>query len=553
MATVSQSIHVAQTLDGPVEHVAPEKKAAVHAAPQLINGSGLGLSAETEALLTDRLRAAGLIMFAALGLFLIRRLFELDTIDQPLEWVAFGMHAAVTALCGMIGLRLCVRCPKAMAHVRLIELLLFGSAALYFIVLGYSFLLHGARHGFIAPISPMWIILIFTYALLIPNTWQRAAIVNSTFAAMGFGTWFYVYQTCPNFQALTAGNPELRPGTMEVALVMTIAAMTATWGVYTIGRLRRQAFEARQLGQYRLKRLLGEGGMGEVYLAEHMMLKRPCAIKLIRPEKAGDQLAIERFEREVQSTARLTHWNTVEIFDYGHAADGTFYYVMEYLPGLTMDQVVKMHGPMSAARTVYLLSQVCDALVEAHGEDLVHRDVKPANIFVAHRGGVSDVAKLLDFGLVKPMTANNDLDLTRDGTVTGSPLYLSPEQALGDTPDHRSDIYSLGAVAYFLLTGEAPFRGDTAMKILLAQANEQPTPPSDLIEDVPADLEEIILRCLQKDRNDRFDDVQDLGDALRQCSVGDLWDRHQAKRWWKSNGCPDKKKLDEDVLNLVCV
>src|SRR5690606_32080465 len=134
-------------------------------------------------------------------------------------------------------------------------------------------------------------------------------------------------------------------------------------------------------GQYRLKRLLGSGGMGEVYLAEHMLLKRPCAIKLIRPEKAGDRLAIDRFEREVQLTARLTHWNTVEIFDYGHAEDGTFYYVMEYLPGLTLEQVVRMHGPMPASRAVYLLTQVCDALNEAHQASLVHRDVKPANIF----------------------------------------------------------------------------------------------------------------------------------------------------------------------------
>ncbi|QDV58318.1 serine/threonine protein kinase [Rosistilla oblonga] len=552
MATVSESIHIAQTLDGPVEQVA-QPKAVVCAAPQLVAGSGLGLSAETESLLAERLRAAGLIIFVALGAFLVRRIFEIGSIDTRLEWVAFVLHAVVTAICGTIGLRLCMNCSKMVTHVRLTELLLFGSTAVYFVVLGYTFLLHGARNGFIAPISPMWIILIFTYSLLIPNSWQRAAVVNSCFAAMGFGTWLYVYQTCPFFQAMTAGNPEIRPGTVEVALILSIAATAATWGVYTIGRLRRQAFEARQLGQYRLKRLLGSGGMGEVYLAEHMMLKRPCAIKLIRPEKAGDQLAIERFEREVQLTAKLTHWNTVEIFDYGHAADGTFYYVMEYLPGLTMEQVVKMHGPMPASRAAFLLSQVCDALVEAHGESLVHRDVKPANIFVAHRGGVSDVAKLLDFGLVKPMTQNDNLDLTRDGTVTGSPLYLSPEQALGDTPDHRSDIYSLGAVAYFLLTGQPPFEGSTPMKILLAQANEQPIPPSELVDDVPADLEEIVLRCLQKDRNNRFADVQELGDAIRQCSAGDLWDRNQAKRWWKSNGCPDKKKLDDDVLNLVCV
>ena len=201
--------------------------------------------------------------------------------------------------------------------------------------------------------------------------------------------------------------------------------------------------------------------MGEVYLAEHQLLKRPCAIKLIRPDRAGDPRALARFEREVRTTARLSHPNTVEIYDYGRTEDGTFYYVMEYLSGLSLADLVERHGPLPPGRAIYLLRQACGALAEAHAAGLVHRDLKPANIFAARRGGLHDVAKLLDFGLVLP-TAEPVAPPSSAGTATiaGSPLYMAPEQATGDArPDARSDLYGLGAVAYYLLTGRAPFEG----------------------------------------------------------------------------------------------
>ena len=246
---------------------------------------------------------------------------------------------------------------------------------------------------------------------------------------------------------------------LEVPMLLVLSCVIAVWGVRTMGRLRRQAFEARQLGQYRLKQLLGAGGMGEVHLAEHVLLKRPCALKLIHPDKAGNPNTLARFEREVQATARLSHWNTVEIFDYGRTDDGTFYYVMEYLPGLNLHQLVEMFGPLPAERAIHLLMQTCDALSEAHAKGLVHRDIKPGNIFAANRGGVFDVAKLLDFGLVKPIADWGDSAVTQDGMVAGSPLFMSPEQATADSVDARSDIYSLGATAYFLLHGPRPVRG----------------------------------------------------------------------------------------------
>src|SRR5256885_2896070 len=196
--------------------------------------------------------------------------------------------------------------------------------------------------------------------------------------------------------------------------------------------------------------------MGEVYFAEHQLLKRPCAIKLIRPSLSQQARVLARFELEVRATARLSHWNTVEVYDYGRTDDGTFFYVMEYLPGLSLAELVERHGPLPPERVIYLLRQACQALREAHGMGLIHRDIKPANIFAAQRGGLHDVTKLLDFGLAKRKAEAPAMQLSQHGSITGSPLYMSPEQASGQRADHRSDIYALGAVAYFLLTGYAP-------------------------------------------------------------------------------------------------
>jgi serine/threonine-protein kinase len=332
-------------------------------------------------------------------------------------------------------------------------------------------------------------------------------------------------------------------------MLMTLCAVIAVWGVHTIGTLRRAAFEAKQLGQYRLKQRIGQGGMGQVYLAEHVLLKRPCAIKLIRPDKAGDAQSLARFEREVKATAKLTHWNTVEIFDYGRTDDGTFYYVMEYLPGLNLGQLVEMHGALPADRVIHLLMQTCDALAEAHRKNLIHRDIKPGNIFAANRGGVYDVAKLLDFGLAKPLVDMGDSALTQEGTITGSPLFMSPEQASGEgQPDARSDIYSLGAVAYYLLAGSPPFDGLNALKVMIAHVSKEPTPLSERNGSVPDDLNDVVMRCLLKDPQDRFQDAESLREALADCRDAGNWSREQARSWWENYGCPNKKALDREVF-----
>ena len=259
--------------------------------------------------------------------------------------------------------------------------------------------------------------------------------------------------------------------------------------------------------------------MGEVYLAEHLLMKRPCAIKIIRPEKTGNRRVLARFEREVRATAKLSHWNTIDIFDYGRAADGTFYYVMEYLPGLSLAQMVDSYGPLAPERVIFLLSQTCDALSEAHAAGLIHRDIKPANIFVARRGGHYDVAKLLDFGMVKPMGGIESVDLSIEGSITGSPLFMSPEQALGTRePDVRSDIYSLGVVGYFLLSGRPPFESQRPIQVLFSHANQKPVPLSIVAREVPKDLESVIMRCMEKQPEDRYQSAAELAPLCRLAS-----------------------------------
>jgi serine/threonine-protein kinase len=321
------------------------------------------------------------------------------------------------------------------------------------------------------------------------------------------------------------------------AMILLLLAVGSTFGARTISRLRRQVAEARQLGQYRLRRRIGAGGMGTVYLAEHQLLKRPCALKLIRPEDTADPKALERFEREVQLTATLSHPNTVEIYDYGRAEDGTYYYVMEYLPGMSLADLVEQHGPLPPGRVVYLLRQVCLALREAHAAGLIHRDVKPSNIFAARRGGMDDVAKLLDFGLVQPAASTPAAHLSGEGQILGTPLFMSPEQARGGRElDERSDIYSLGAVAYHLLTGRPPFNQGGGIGVMIAHTHDPVPPPSLIRAGIPDDLERVVLQCLAKAPADRFADAGGLERALGECTCAGDWGPEQAARWWRGVG-----------------
>jgi serine/threonine-protein kinase len=293
---------------------------------------------------------------------------------------------------------------------------------------------------------------------------------------------------------------------------------------------------ARKLGQYQLKQRLGEGGMGEVYFAEHVLLRRPCAVKVIRPSQAGDPDTLQRFLREVQVTATLTHPNNIQIFDYGQASDGTVFYAMEYLSGLNLDELVRRHGPLPPRRANFVLRQLCGALAEAHAISLIHRDIKPSNVILCQRGGLHDVVKLLDFGLARMQsTETAGRTLTQAELIFGTPAFMSPEQASGKKQlDERSDIYSLGALAYFLVIGQPPFVRDSVVETLNAHINEEAVPLRSSRHDLLEDFESIVLRCLAKRPGERFSTVSDVQQALLTCGQND-WTELEAAAWWNGH------------------
>ena len=300
--------------------------------------------------------------------------------------------------------------------------------------------------------------------------------------------------------------------------------------------LQKATLTAKQLGQYALEEKLGAGGMGTVYKARHAMLCRPTAVKLLNVDTMSDA-AIVRFEREVQLTSSLTHPNTVAVFDYGRTPDGIFYYAMEYLDGLNLDDLVKRFGPLPEARLVHLLTQICGSLAEAHAAGLVHRDIKPANIFLTCRGGMRDFVKVLDFGLVKALEGDEQANVTSPNAITGTPLYLSPEAVNNPSQvDARTDVYALGAVAYFLLTGTPVFTGSTVMEICMKHVKDPAEPPSvRLGKPVSPALEALILQCLAKAPSDRPRDAADLLHKLEACAIEGTWTASDAVTWWASH------------------
>jgi serine/threonine-protein kinase len=314
------------------------------------------------------------------------------------------------------------------------------------------------------------------------------------------------------------------------AVVMSAVASRVIFG------LRAEIAAHRKLGQYTLDEKIGEGGMGMVYRAHHALLRRPTAVKLLPLEKAGAE-NLARFEREVQLTAGLSHPNTVAIFDYGRTVDGVFYYAMEYLDGINLDQLIKADGPQPPARIVRILGQVSGALAEAHGIGLVHRDIKPGNIVLCQRGGEPDVAKVVDFGLVKRFLPDNSeatIAATSAQTLLGTPLYMAPESITGTGEvDARSDLYALGAVGYLLLTGTPVFQARSVVEVLAHHLNTPPEPPSSRLgRPVPAELEEVLLQCLAKSPDDRPPSARALRARLASMRTGDSWTEEDAARWW---------------------
>jgi len=529
---------------------------AIQARPELQEASGdrfdmelfegdTGTSHSANSLVQTRLKTAALALgfgFAIFALWTLVR--ELTVTNFHLGFGFLAVELFATASLIGVGVWLSNMPSASTSCLRWCELMIFGVPALFFSVLHYLEIVFMARTFELIPQMPMagWLILIFSYAIFVPRSWLRiliAVIGLSFFPLAATGLAFFLHQNVRDeifFDCSAVVE-------MILALVATIFASVS--GVHMITRLRTKADEAKELGRYRLKEKIGSGGMGDVYLAEHRLMKRPCAIKVIRAEKAGDPRAIARFEREVKATSRLNHWNSISIYDYGRTSDGTFFYVMEYVTGLSLQQLVNRRGPLAPGRAVYLLKQICSALIEAHSIHLVHRDIKPANLMVTELGGAFDVVKLLDFGLAKPIineTGNQeDSELTIAGSLTGSPLYMSPEQAMGEIPaDHRSDIYAVGGVAFYMLTGRPMFEGEATLKILLSHLHEKAVAPSvvrkkaggPLLSD---ELDALVLKCLEKSPYERFQSARELLDALNSLPENNHWNERLAEQWWTSN------------------
>jgi hypothetical protein len=389
--------------------------------------------------------------------------------------------------------------------------------------------------------------LLLAYAVYVPSSMRRTLVVASLMTVPLLGSIFIAFSSWdpalhdPPAAIWPKGEvgDMAYPATLVSSFLWAIVVAMAAAFSQTIYGLRKAVSDVRRLGQYTLEKKLGEGGMGVVYRASHAMLRRPTAIKLLSPGRAGKD-ALVRFEREVQRTAMLTHPNTVSVFDYGRTTDGIFYYAMELLEGASLDEIVEVDGAQPEGRVIHLLEQAAGSLAEAHDAGLIHRDVKPGNILVVDRGGISDLVKVVDFGLVKDVgkrgsgEGSSDAALTMADTVTGTPLYIAPEALTApERVDARADLYALGAVGYWLLTGSHVFGGGSVVEVCAHHLHSVPESPSARLgSPVAADLEAVLLACLEKRPEDRPASAHVLRERLRDCAAAGSWSNARAAEWW---------------------
>jgi eukaryotic-like serine/threonine-protein kinase len=389
-------------------------------------------------------------------------------------------------------------------------------------------------------------------AIIVPSTPALTLVVT----ALSFGGLVISQLFLPHGIAAGSRVPVWLSIVPSLTWSSTVTAL-ATLASKVIYGLQERVFEARQLGQYTLEERIGAGGMGEVYRASHAMLRRPTAIKLLPGAVSDEQL--RRFEKEVQLTARLNHPNTISIYDYGRTPEGTFYYAMELLDGLTLEQLVERHGAQLPARVIHILIQACGALREAHEAGLIHRDIKPANAVLCCHGGLPDVVKVLDFGLVKQVEGDARVSASHSDAIVGTPLFMSPEEiAAPQSVDPRSDLYSLGAVAYYLLSGSPVFDGNNVIEVCGHHLHTAPRPLAERADQsIPADLERIVLDCLAKSPAARPASAHELAERLRGCADASGWSERDARAWWRAHGAhppavhPPARPLSESRLLQV--
>jgi serine/threonine-protein kinase len=395
-----------------------------------------------------------------------------------------------------------------------------------------------------------WVLM---FTVVVPSP-PRRALLTAALSVCSVPIAFALYS------ALGINTVRLGPMAFFFALVFPyILIVGMAWvSARVVYHLGTEVSRARELGSYRLVERLGEGGMGEVWRGKHRLLARPAAVKLIRPEVLGAvdgehrRVTLKRFEREAQATAALCSPHTVDLYDFGVSDDGAFYAVIELLDGFDLDTLVRKFGPLPAERVVHLLRQVCDSLAEAHETGLIHRDIKPANIFVCRFGRATDWIKVLDFGMVKLPDDGGDAMLTGENVAGGTPAFMAPEQALSGIVDGRSDLYSLGCVAYWLLTGEPVFSGHTPIDTIVQHVKSAPAPPSGLSEiPVPPALDSIILSCLAKSPGDRPQTADALARLLESVPLDREWGSERSRAWWDLHLPPEAAKSvrgEHDVL-----
>ncbi len=512
------------------------------ACANFVRGTDPQLSSETKGLLCGRLKAAGMVITSGTALYLVRALLIGDTSLLALHGFVLVVLAALTGY-------LFSGRPSSCQKAHWIGVLIFGLPALLLAVKYYTSLLDAAQaenevNMMLVMSSGVFgfFVLMIVYGLFIPNDWGQASLLVIPLALIPI----------PVEILLRYRHPEVEQALQKVAtfeyisilvVMLSIGVLVAIYGANTLNSARKELFEARKFGHYRLTEKIGTGGMGEVWRAEHDLLARPAAVKLISPEVLGktngSQVALHRFEREARATAALHSPHTIGIYDFGTTPENTFYYVMEFLEGLNLETLIERFGPISPGRAIYLLKQVCKSLAEAHHTGLIHRDVKPANIYTTRQGLEYDFIKVLDFGLVKGESTNGDHTLlTLPGTANGTPAFMAPELAVGKKDvDARVDIYSLGCVAYWLVTGQLVFENSNRVAMAVDHVREPPTPPSQRTEiEVPEALDQVILSCLEKDPNARPSSALDLYDRLEACNMDSAWNQKQAKDWWQLQG-----------------
>jgi len=510
------------------------------------------VSDESRAFLQQRVGLFGLVFASLGGFFLIFRSAVALILGNRNEFNhTWWAHLFAVLVFG--GLWAFCRNGRHTARtIRWVEAgcLLVGSGAYLFMAPGIP-LIYGPELVLVIALT----FACFGRAVYVPSTGRRT-LVLTLLVGVGVVVSSYIAWSSGFRGPVAAAHRAVQGQALPADTIATIkASFAAAWWTLTtvsatlasrvVYGLREEMSNIRRLGQYSLRRKLGEGGMGIVYEASHAMLRRPTAVKLLPPGRAGEH-NLARFEREVQLTARLTHPNTVTVFDFGRTPDGVFYYAMELLEGADLAQIVSVSGPQSEARVVHMLRAVAGALDEAHGVGLIHRDIKPANIMLCQRGGAQDVPKVLDFGLVKELTAGGaqggpdakNISLTNTEAITGTPQYLSPE-GISDPErvDARSDIYALGAVAYFFLTGHHVFEAKSLVEVCSHHLHTAPENPSERLgKAIDESLEQLLLDCLAKDPAKR---PQSAGAVLLRaeaCAAVGKWTDSEALRWWQAHG-----------------